>query len=86
MVSSGGTAPSTHIVKQSHVRLEGIVTNEQLSMMTAAKCGIEVPQSFIIDLGSGNDSEVLYATRRYDRTLEKEMEDRILRAGGYAKL
>ena len=42
-----GTAPSTHIVKQSHVRLEGIVTNEQLSMMTAAKCGIEVPQSFI---------------------------------------
>ena len=23
-----GTAPSTHIVKQSHVRLEGIVTNE----------------------------------------------------------
>ena len=65
-----GTAPSTHIVKQSHVRLEGIVTNEQLSMMAAAKCGIEVPQSFIIDLGSGNDSEVLYATRRYDRTFE----------------
>ncbi len=65
-----GTAPSTHIVKQSHVRLEGIVTNEQLSMMTAAKCGIEVPQSFIIDLGSGDDNEVLYATRRYDRTFE----------------
>ena len=65
-----GTAPSTHIVKQSHVRLEGIVTNEQLSMMTAAKCGIEVPESFIIDLGSGEDKEVLYATRRYDRTFE----------------
>ena len=65
-----GTAPSTHIVKQSHVRLEGIVTNEQLSMMTAAKCGIEVPKSFIIDLGSGEDNEVLYATRRYDRTFE----------------
>ena len=65
-----GSASSTHIVKQSHVRLEGIVTNEQLSMMTAAKCGIEVPQSFIIDLGSGNDSEVLYAARRYDRTFE----------------
>ena len=65
-----GTAPSTHIVKQSHVRLEGIVTNEQLSMMTAAKCGIDVPESFIIDLGNGNDSEVLYATRRYDRTFE----------------
>ena len=65
-----GTAPSTHIVKQSHVRLEGIVTNEQLSMMTAAKCGIEVPKSFIIDLVSGEDNEVLYATRRYDRTFE----------------
>ncbi len=65
-----GTAPSTHIVKQSHVRLEGIVTNEQLSMMTAAKCGIEVPDSFIIDLGNGRDNEVLYATKRYDRTFE----------------
>ena len=65
-----GTAPSTHIVKQSHVRLEGIVTNEQLSMMTAAKCGIEVPESFIIDLGNGEDKEVLYATRRYDRTFD----------------
>ena len=31
-----GTAPSTHIVKQSHVRLEAIVTNERLSLMTAA--------------------------------------------------
>ena len=65
-----GTAPSTHIVKQSHVRLDGIVTNEQLSMMAAAKCGIEVPDSFIIDLGKGKDNEVLYATRRYDRTFE----------------
>ena len=26
-----GLHPSTHIVKQSHVRLEGIVTNEQLN-------------------------------------------------------
>ena len=39
-------------------------------MMTAAKCGIEVPESFIIDLGNGEDREVLYATRRYDRTFE----------------
>ena len=66
----GGTAPSTHIVKQSHVRLEGIVTNEQLSMRAAAKCGIDVPDSFIIELGSGKDSEVLYATKRYDRTFK----------------
>lgn len=65
-----GTAPSTHIVKQSHVRLDGIVTNEQLSMMTAAKCGIDVPESFIIDLGNGDDKEVLYATRRYDRIFD----------------
>ena len=27
--------------------IRDVVTNEQLSMMTAAKCGIEVPQSFI---------------------------------------
>ena len=56
-----GTAPSTHIVKQSHVRLDGIVTNERLCMMTAAKCGIEVPESFIIDPGSGADSEEVKA-------------------------
>lgn len=62
-----GTAPSTHIVKQSHVRLESIVTNEQLCMMTARRCGISVPESFIINTGNAADGEVLYATRRYDR-------------------
>ena len=62
-----GTAPSTHIVKQSHVRLRGIVPNEQLVQMTAAKLGIDVPESRIINLGSGRDEEVLLATRRYDR-------------------
>ena len=30
-----GEAPSTHIVKQSHVRLKKIVTNEQLCLLTA---------------------------------------------------
>lgn len=64
-----GLAPSTHIVKQSHVRLEGIVTNEQLSMLTAAKCGLNTAESFIINTGKGNDSEVLYATKRYDRLI-----------------
>ena len=34
-----GTAPSTHIVKQSHVRLSGIVVNELLCLHTAKKCG-----------------------------------------------
>jgi serine/threonine-protein kinase HipA len=64
-----GTAPSTHIVKQSHVRLDGIVTNEQLCLLTAASCGIEIPKSFIINIGNGEDGEVLFATERYDRVL-----------------
>lgn len=64
-----GLAPSTHIVKQSHVRLEGIVTNEQLSMLTAAKCGIDTAESFIVNTGKGNDSDVLFATKRYDRLI-----------------
>lgn len=34
-----GTAPSTHIVKQSHIRLNAIVANEQLSLLTARKMG-----------------------------------------------
>ena len=62
-----GTAPSTHIVKQSHVRLHSIVTNEQLSQMTAKRCGIDVPRSFIINTGEGEDREVLLATERFDR-------------------
>ncbi len=66
-----GLAPSTHIVKQSHIRLDGIVTNEQLSMLTARKCGIEVPESFIINVGKGVDSEVLFATKRYDRVIDE---------------
>ena len=62
-----GNAPSTHIVKQSHVRLSGIVTNEQISLLTAKKLGIEIPESFILNTGSGKDSEILFATKRYDR-------------------
>lgn len=64
-----GTAPSTHIVKQSHVRLKGIVTNERLSMLTAEKCGIDTAESFIINTGSASEEEVLYATKRYDRII-----------------
>ncbi len=62
-----GTAPSTHIVKQSHIRLDGIVLNERLSLLTAAGCGIAVPKCFIINTGTGKDGEVLFATERYDR-------------------
>ena len=67
----GGSAPSTHIVKQSHVRLDGIVTNEQLSMLAARKCGIDIPESFIVNAGKGIDSEVLFATKRYDRIIDE---------------
>ena len=65
-----GSAPSTHIVKQSHVRLSGIVTNEQLSLVTAEKLGIDIPESFIINVGHGGDEDVLFATKRYDRILK----------------
>lgn len=64
-----GLAPSTHIVKQSHVRLAGIVTNEQLSLLTAKKLGIETSESIVVNTGAGNDDEVLFATRRYDRVV-----------------
>lgn len=64
-----GEAPSTHIVKQSHIRLKRIVWNEQLCLLTAKKLGIEVPDSFIIHLGSAEDEDVLFATKRYDRKM-----------------
>ena len=47
-----GDALSTHIVKQSHVRLSDIVTNEQLSLTAASKLGISIPESFIINTGA----------------------------------
>lgn len=62
-----GTAPSTHIVKQSHVRLNGIVHNEQLMLQTAADLGIPTAKSFIIRTEGTNDEEILLATKRYDR-------------------
>lgn len=62
-----GSAASSHIVKQSHVRYKAIVANEQLSLRTAEKLGIEIPESFIIKLGSFADEDVLFATKRYDR-------------------
>ncbi len=66
-----GDAPSTHIVKQSHVRLKKIVINEQLCMLTASKLGIDVPESFIINNGLSED-EFLFATKRYDRLVSKD--------------
>lgn len=64
-----GTAPSTHIVKQSHVRLSGIVVNELLCLHTAKKCGIDVPDCFILDTGGVSDENILFATDRYDREM-----------------
>ncbi|MBO6164652.1 MAG: type II toxin-antitoxin system HipA family toxin [Lachnospiraceae bacterium] len=62
-----GSAPSTHIVKQSHIRLGGIVTNEQLCLQTAANLGIPVPKSRILHIDDFRDENVLFATTRYDR-------------------
>lgn len=62
-----GNAPSTHIVKQSHVRLDNIVANEQLCLLTAKKLGMETAESFIVNTGKRSDKEVLFATKRYDR-------------------
>lgn len=65
-----GEAPSTHIVKQSHIRLKKIVANEQLCLLTAKYLGIDIPDSFIINTGDSKDEDVLFATKRYDRILE----------------
>ncbi len=69
-----GLAPSTHIVKQSHVRYKNIVLNEQLCLLTAQKLGIEIPASFIFQAqeGKSNDEDVLFATRRFDRFFDSE--------------
>lgn len=65
-----GTAASTHIVKQSHVRLQNIVENEQLMLRTAEELGIHTVSSQIIRAGENNDSGIMLATKRYDRDLE----------------
>jgi serine/threonine-protein kinase HipA len=52
--------------------LKKIVWNEQLCLLTAKKLGIEVPDSFIINLGSTDDENVLFATKRYDRKINDD--------------
>ena len=64
-----GDAPSTHIVKQSHVRYDQIVLNEQLCMLMAERICLNVPKSFIINTGKNTDNEVLFVTERFDRLL-----------------
>lgn len=65
-----GSAPSTHILKQSHIRYDHIVQNEQLALQTAACLGLEIPRSFIVATDRSTAAEeMLFATERYDRTL-----------------
>ena len=64
-----GTAPSTHIVKQHHVRFRGIVTNEQLCMRTAAHLGLYVADSFILEPVANDAEYALFATKRFDRII-----------------
>ena len=71
-----GSAPSTHILKQSHIRYEHIVQNEALALRTAQAMGITIPESTIIETERAEqENEVLFATVRYDRTLEGSMFD-----------
>lgn len=65
-----GDLPSTHIVKQSHVRLKKIVANEQLCLLTARNLGIEIPESFIVQTENKGE-EILFATKRYDRKIDE---------------
>ena len=65
-----GSAPSTHILKQSHIRYDHVVENEQLAMQTAKLMGISIPKSDIIMTGEYGEGSVLFATERYDRTMQ----------------
>lgn len=74
-----GSAPSTHILKQSHIRYDKIVQNEQLALRTAKLLGIGTPYSEIVEAhpassagaaGEALTENVLFATERYDRTFE----------------
>ena len=67
-----GDAPSTHIVKQSHVRLDGIVLNEQIVMHAASMLSIPVPETFVINTDEGRDRDILLASKRFDRSIMSE--------------
>ena len=67
-----GDAPSTHIVKQSHVRLSDIVVNERMMMLAASSLGIETASCDILNLGSGTDTDILFSTARYDRVFSQK--------------
>ena len=66
-----GLAPSTHILKQSHIRYRQIVQNEQLCQLTASIMGIDTPESSVMIPQTADTTEqMLFVTKRYDRTFE----------------
>ncbi|MBQ4416664.1 MAG: HipA domain-containing protein, partial [Butyrivibrio sp.] len=64
-----GTAPSTHIIKQRHVRFRGIVCNEQLCMRTAALLHLHVVDSFLLEPLQDDTEHALFAAKRFDRVI-----------------
>lgn len=79
-----GKAPSTHIVKQSHVRLKRIVLNEQLCLLAAKHLGIDIPESFIISSMhskiNGTDNSLVKHSAGNNDKAAKYNDDRILLA------
>ncbi len=59
-----GSAVSTHVVKQSHVRLQHNVENERLVLRTAEKLGIPTAKSVIIRC-EGAKASGLYSRYRH---------------------
>ena len=58
-------------MKKKEERLKKIVVNEQLCLLTAKYLGIEITESFIVTT-DGDDENVLFATKRYDRKFMKD--------------
>lgn len=61
-----GSAPSNYIVKQSHVRLNDIVINEQLCLHTAKKLGIDVSESFVVQTEKNKTGDAESCLRQKD--------------------
>ncbi len=60
-------APSTHILKPQHARLDNLVENEAFCMSLAKAMDLNVPETFIL-----NENNKAYIIERYDRSVDKE--------------
>ena len=60
-----GSAASTHVEKQSHVRLQHNVENELLVLRTAERLGISTTKSFIIRCEGAKESGVILALQTH---------------------